>query len=60
VRQAAAKALGGLRHGPAREALKALSKREPAEKGFFARLRLGGCNAGDAAREALDAMVRAD
>ena len=53
VREAAAHTLGAMRHGPARAALSALSRREPPETGFFARLRLGGCHAGDAAREAL-------
>lgn len=57
VRAAAAKTLGAMRHEAARPALKDLAKREPAETGFFAKLKLGGCNAGDAAREALQTIT---
>ncbi len=53
VRVAAAQTLGAMAHAPAREALQALDQSEPEDNSFFARLKLGGCNAGDAARKAL-------
>lgn len=58
VRSAAARTLGEIGTADARPALQALAEREPASQGFFQRLRLGGCNAGDAARQALGALDR--
>lgn len=58
VRAAAARALGEIGARRSVGALRALSEREPEEKGFLARLKLGGCNAGDAARSALQKLEK--
>lgn len=54
TRSEAARVLGELRYEPALDELEALSQREPPSGGgFLARLRIGSCNAGDAARGAI-------
>ncbi|WP_373048028.1 adenylate/guanylate cyclase domain-containing protein [Vulgatibacter sp.] len=58
VRSAAAKSLASIDYEAGIEALRDLSEREPEGEGFLARIKLGGCNAGDAAREAIATLER--
>ena len=53
VRAAAARAIGEMGYGAGEDELEALAAREPPDDSLLGRLKLGGCNAGDAARAAL-------